>query len=204
MPPEEWFPLEDKEKEKMEAPGNKWSHPEKMTLVYAFYKKPMAAKLSILERSAMPSQMKVVTMSAEVPRRLKATSLGVSREETEGILIRFMDDLAAMGSSLSWRTMVLKAALTGYCKVLKEEREGKTRRNRTGKCTLRKRRFMKLVGASEWFRLEQPEDTKELFVDEKSNVRKNRRKKDNRYIEANWFIPHTPGSTLRNNLTRME
>ena len=66
-----------------------------------------------------------------------------------------MDDLAALGYSLNWRTMVLKAAITGHCKGLKEEREGKARRNMTGKCSLKKSWFMNLVGASEWFRLEQ-------------------------------------------------
>ena len=31
-----------------------------------------------------------------------------------------------------------------------------------------------------------------------------RAKADNRYIESIQFVPHTPGSTLRNNLTKME
>ena len=93
--------------------------------------------------------------------------------------------------------------MKGYLKILKETKEGKTLRNRRGRCTLLKRRFMKLVGMSEWFRIRDTEpETVELM-----NIRKPMRKKkqnDNRYIEAIFYVPHTPNSTLKSKLTRMK
>ena len=134
----------------MESPGQQWNHSlEKETVMYEFYKKPVAAKLSILQRSAMPERMKVSTMTAEVLRRLKCTSLGVGRDQQERILKDFMNDLTAMGYSHDWRTNVLESAMRGYCRILHSTRNGETLRNRTGQCTAKKRRFMKLVGRAE-------------------------------------------------------
>merc|ERR1711954_282860 len=120
----------------MESPGQQWNHSlEKETVMYEFYKKPVAAKLSILQRSAMPERMKVSTMTAEILRRLKYTSLGVGRDQQERILKDFMNDLTAMGYSHAWRTNVLESAMKGYCRILRSTRNGETLRDRTGQCT---------------------------------------------------------------------
>ena len=77
------------------------------TVMYDFYKKPMARKITILERSAMPNRSKVVTFTAVIIRRLKCTKTAVSKESFETILIEYMDNITAMGYSKKWREEVL-------------------------------------------------------------------------------------------------
>ena len=126
-PQEEWFELAN---QGMESPGKQWKLSlQKPTVLYEFYKKPVAAKLTILQRSAMPERMKISTMTAEVLRRLKCTSLGVGRAKQERILKEFMNDLAAMGYPHDWRVNVLESAIKGYCRILFNTTQGTTLRN---------------------------------------------------------------------------
>ena len=66
------------------ARENKWyeeedsprmeNSPEGYTVMYKFFKKPVASKLGILGRSACPEKMKVTTATAEYLRRWKNTT----------------------------------------------------------------------------------------------------------------------------------
>ena len=60
----------------------------------------MAAKITMLARSALPSNTKVATASAEILRRIKRSSTALSQEEVEKILVDYMDDLCGMGYGL--------------------------------------------------------------------------------------------------------
>ena len=86
-------------------------------VMYSFYKKPMAARLTMLSRSALSNNSKVATVSAEVVRRLKRTSTAISRTKYEEILMGYMDDLAGMGYGCEWRLRVLRSAMLGYRRV---------------------------------------------------------------------------------------
>ena len=94
-----------------------------------------------------------------------------------------MDRLTANGYSHTWRKKVLEKALTGYRRILQKESQGISSRNRKGAQTALKRRFKKLVGSQEWFRLEE-EDTE---VQQYPRFRKGSRK----YLrmEACYFLP---------------
>ena len=115
--------------------------------------------------------------------------------------------MAGMGYSLEYREKVLKAAMVGYVRVLTQTKQGKTLRNRTGKCTLLKRRIMKLVGAAEWFKVRETEPNGEFEFKRcsmKGEKKKNGNGGDHRYSEAVLKIPHTPGGILKANLTKLE
>ena len=109
--------------------------PEGNTLMYKFFKKPMASELGILGRSACPEGIKVSTAVAEILRRWKNSSPYLSREESEMITIKYMDELTGMGYSKKWRENVLNSAIEGYMKVCQKEN-----RNRSGSSTLMSRR----------------------------------------------------------------
>ena len=89
----------------------------------------MVNPLTILQCSAMPEGMKVATMANEVKRRLKLSSTELDQEESEEVLKTYMEELSAMGYSESWRTNVLRSAITGYTQVLKKVEDGTTQRN---------------------------------------------------------------------------
>merc|ERR1711954_466465 len=129
--------------------------------------------------------MKIATVSSEILRKLKSMSLGVSKGEAEGHIREYMDNLIAMGYSREWCQEVLKSAMIGYCRVLKKGSEGKGLRNKTGKCTQLKRRVMKLVGTSEWYKLRDTEGEDDEVERDGERPRKScRNKRDNKYVEG--------------------
>ena len=114
----------------------------------------------------------------------------VGREKTEGILTESMDNLTGMGYSLKWREEVLYSTMKGYIRILKRVEKGEILRNRKGTCTLQKRRFMKLLGRSEWYKY-CDEESEELEVpvwsqsqNQRSKTGRRSQGKDNRYTES--------------------
>ena len=67
----------------------------------------MAAKLTLLKRSAIPKKLKISSVTSEITRRLKFTSLQVDRKEQEDMFKQYMDELNSMGYSREWRVNVL-------------------------------------------------------------------------------------------------
>ena len=90
------------------------------TVWYKFYKKPVASRLGILNRSAVPEKTKVTTATDEILRRWRNTCANLDREVFEEITREFMDDLNGMGYPKQWRMNALEAALNGYRKIPKE------------------------------------------------------------------------------------
>ena len=70
----------------------------------------------------------------------------------EGILTEFMDNLTGIVYSFKWREEVLYSTIEGYIRILKKVEKGEVLRNRKDTCTLQKRRFMKLLGRSHWYK----------------------------------------------------
>ena len=64
-----------------------------------------------------------------------------------------MNFLIGLGYSREWRLEVLQNTMTCYKRILKLEKEGKTNRNREGAETFVKRRFSRLAGPTEWFKI---------------------------------------------------
>ena len=191
-----------------EAPGDNGdmgTSKVEYTVLYKFYKKPMAAILTTLARSAAPESSKVSTATAEVIRRWKNTSTLLSKEEFERITLDYSDDLSAMGFSTKWKRNVFMSALCGYTKICRSET-----RNRPGASSRMKRRRKKLVGDSDWFSKTQNGRQKEHKEHPGVHRKHKQMNKDEQVIknksvvESVMFIPHTPGSTLKNELNKME
>ena len=94
-------------------------------VLYKFYKKPMAAKLTMLARSALPSNCKVANASAEIQRRLKRMSTAISQEVVEEIIATYMDDLCGMGYGIEWRVRVLRSSILGIRGSCTEKPQGR-------------------------------------------------------------------------------
>lgn len=129
-------------------------------------------------------------------RRWKHTSTACGRRTFEEITAKFMDNLSAMGFNLEWREKVLEKALTGYQRILRKAALGEGRRNRTGACTSIKRRFSKLTGNTDWYKVEEKDEYIELETKHWPEIRSSS-KKGKGVAEAICFVPHTPGGALR-------
>ena len=136
---EPWF---QKEKDGKVPPGTIPKGGE-FGIMYKFYKKEVSNRVTILHRSAMPESVKVATFSSEILRRLKTTSMLLSKEETEEVLTTFMEDMKVMGYKEDWRKKVLKSALVGYMRILGKVEKGESERNGKGTVTLMPRRLKK-------------------------------------------------------------
>ena len=191
-----WYEMEDRAKELI--PGRPTTAPVRQ-VIYRFYKKPMASRLTMLARSALQNNSKVATASAEITRCLKRTSTALGMRENEVVLMRYMDELAGMGFGTEWRSRVLRSALLGYRRILYNETVGKTRRNRLSACTAIKRRVQKLCGSNTWFKQSSNEDVQEC---------KKRTPKfqvgGEKPTESIMFIPYTEGSTFKKSLQEAE
>ena len=156
----------------------------------------------------MPESVMVATFPNEILRRLKTSHVGANQVDMEDIILNLMDELTAMGYTQECREKVLNAAMTGYMRLLAKVESGDAKRNRKGAETLTSRRFKRLVLIQEWFRLDRDKpdawEVQEPWSMQGKGRNLKRAKADSRYIESIQFVPHTPGSTLRNNLTKME
>ena len=70
----------------------------------------------------------------------------------EEIMREYTDLLLGSGYKEAWVEEVIGPTLQGYEKVLEEERQGKTTRNRSGVSTSTARRAKALAGKSNWYR----------------------------------------------------
>ena len=170
----------------------------------------MVNPLCILARSAVPEQTKVATAVAEILRRWKTTSCQLGTQAFEDITRTYMDNLCAMGYGQAWREMVLQSALTGYQRVLHQVKEGTTRSNRSGASTSRQRRFNRVCGAANWYKVaEDPEEESDGIAHgawERIKPRRGGKGKNEKgkYLESILFIPYTPRSTLKQRVAKLE
>ena len=174
-----------------------------VSVMYKFYKKPMASKFTILSRSAVPEQSKVSTAVSEYRRRWKNTSPWCSSEIFEGITKEYSDNLAAMGYSKKWRYNAILSTLEGY-KKYSNCMEGS--RNRPGHSTAIARRSKNLAGKRTWFKDRVKENIGGHCVNVKGHQKQTQSKTQGPdfEIETPFFIPHTPGGILRSRLSKME
>ena len=119
-------------------------------LKHSFYEKPCTSKLVIMEKSAMPHRMKVVTLSQECVRRMKNTGRSVKIEERAGILSRFMRKLWRSGYGKKTRTNVLESGIKGYYSMLRTEMLGGRKINRPQEEGRTDREVTKIIGKSTW------------------------------------------------------
>ena len=172
-------------------------------ILYKFYRKPMAAEVPNLETSAAPNSQKIATVSQEILRRMKNTSLDLPPSVIEDVLRRYMDELKEGGYSKKWREQVLEASVTGFERILKGEKEGTGSLHRSDKSTRKIRRWKNLCGKSQWF---QPAGTKS--ADQQTGKRGKKRKREGEgsqtEIESILYVPYTPDSELRKRLQKVE
>ena len=162
----------------------------------------MAAVITTLARSAAPESSKVATAVAKVLKRWKNSSTDLSKKEFEEVSLDYSDDLSAMGFNFKWRANIFRSAVTGYAKIAKSDN-----RNRPGASSKMKRRKKKLVGDVDWFR--SPEEQHQGGPSDQSRHPRRRRSGVKEpgstgvgVTEDIMFIPHTPNSMLKKELTK--
>ena len=108
-----------------------------------------------------------------------------------------MDELSEMGYSHEWKVQVLTSAMKGYMRVIRKVQEGSTSRNREGYTTRMNRRFKKLCGKRDWYRMEEEEDDEVQGCTQYRRATLSARELKKRRIETVAFIPYTEDSQFK-------
>ena len=144
--------------QEMDALEEKKGSPCRVVL-YNFYKKTISNKIPNLESSASPIGQKMATVSQEITRRLKNTSLDLHQDEVENNLKNYMDELIAGGFGEEFRRQALDAATKGFLKFWCSQCRGEGRINRPEAASRSLRRWKKLCGKTNWFKIQHKEPT---------------------------------------------
>jgi hypothetical protein len=91
---------------------------------FEFYKKNMAQKRTILENSAMPDAMKRVTLTQEILRRFLNCKKEIPWKEKKKHVEEYMQELKDSGYGEEFRRSILKSAVEGYEKIVKDDENG--------------------------------------------------------------------------------
>ena len=173
-------------------------------ILYKFYKKPMADKTPNRQTNALPENVKVTTVSNEVIRRTKCTSLRLPPRLVEDTLMEYTDELQKGGYPIQWCAKVLDSSTRCFVRMWEKEKTGKGVINRPdGHSSLRKR-AEKLVGKSTWFK-DQPYREENDYEKSKTKTNPQKVKMMTRAeTEGIMFIPLTPQSKLKKELQALE
>ena len=125
---------------------------EEGTILYEHFRKPMAARESLLKDSALPAKTKRTVQSQEVVRILRNCHPEVPWSRKAEHLSQFMQRLRTSGYPQGYRAQILESGIAGYEKMLKVEMEGGRPVNRPDSCDKTSRKKRKIVEEKTWYR----------------------------------------------------
>ena len=115
------------------------------------------------------------------------------------------------GYHATWVQNALRAATTGYCRMVQKELQGETPVNRPEYLGRQARTIKSITGKATWFQKQPKETSVEERKDQQyinkhnsKNKRKTRDKNLPSKPETVLFAPHTPGGGLRRILQKVD
>ena len=98
---------------------------EDNTTDYLFYEKPISSRYVMMRNSAMPSKVKMNTLTQEVIRRLRNTRVTLPWAEHQApALTKFSKKMARSGYPQGYRAEVIKSGVLGFERQLEASRSG--------------------------------------------------------------------------------
>ena len=184
----------------------------KEVVKHSFYEKPVASKLVIMCKSAMPEKIKIVTNSQEIVRILRNCGNNITAGEKAEHLTSMMRKLRRSGYGVNMRKNILNSGTTGYYNMRKVEAKGGRRVNRPATEGIKERDIQRIVGKTAWMNKvhNDTNTSNSRFSFCKPGARKNgkrmggKKNKDENEIEGIIFIPCTPRGELVKELQKIE
>ena len=149
-------------------------------ILYDFYRKTMACRTPIHQRSANPEKDKVQTVANEFQRRFRNSSRDLPSTAIEKVVKEYVKDSKRGGFLEGWIQNVLDAACTGYMRQITREIQGECPIKRPASYGRKKKLVKRLVGKATWFQ-SKPKDqndpkTTPYARSNREKARKNRTK----------------------------
>ena len=169
-------------------------------ILYSFFEKSMNSPFCILERSALPDNTKISSLSQEIIRRMLNTCEQVPQEERNNIIENFISKLKRSGYRQDQVKNIVEAGLIGYERKLEKARASGQGIHRSAKSTEGQRYKKKLLDKNKWFkkkRNEQEEKTESTAPKKRKNDGAGvKGKRDEKTPLTVLFVPKTQGGEL--------
>ena len=121
-------------------------------IMHEFYRKSMASRKLMMQRSAMPKRMKRSVLTQEGIRILRNCSEDVPWERIEEHLTDFAVRMKLSGYSERYRHNIIRSAITGWKRQIEQDRNGNRPMYRDRSWKKLERRKEKERKAAHWFR----------------------------------------------------
>ena len=121
-------------------------------ILYSYFEKLVSKKTAIMKKSALGENMKISSLTQEVIRRMKNTSLDVDMKERISIINKYHKRLQRSGYELQQIKKIISAGLLGWERIKKIAAESGGNINRSASETFIKRNTNRLLGKSTWYR----------------------------------------------------
>ena len=165
----------------------------------------MNNKLVIHQNSAMSENGKIASLSMEVIRRLKNTSIELDQERIDRIIDNFTVKLISSGYGMQQAYTIINAGLKGYEKLLKKQTDGIMNIHRPAANGVASRNRKKLTSKSSWFKKKKDQNKNEAPAEKSSENYRPRNKKSGKKPNTKeirtttvLFVEQTPGGELAN------
>ena len=171
--------LEEQENTYQDGRGteSKENSTARKTVMYEHYRKEIASRMTVHERSAIPHNMKRNILTQEVIRILKNCSPTLEWKKKAEHIEAFSMRMQFSGYPKKFRKEVVKSGLKAYKQMERNDKEGKIPLHRSREWKKKGRERKKRKQKEDWFR-------------------------KNEYHECPIFIPATPGGKLKKELQK--
>ena len=127
--------------------------PSDETVRYTYYEKACTSPQVIMFNSAMPTRVKIQTLANETVRRMRNSDRDLTPAQRAAILTNLSGKMALSGYPEATRRQAIQAGLQGYYRLVKLQRTGSRRVNRTRDTASDAARLLKkALAPSTWFR----------------------------------------------------
>ena len=174
-------------------------------LRYEFYEKEMNSKYCILERSAMPEQSKISSLTQDLIRRMINTDEKVEQPKRNEIVEVFIEKLRSSGYKKCQVREIVQCGLKGYTtKIENAAREGRDL-HRGAASTLASRQRKKLLEKTTWYKTSKKENGRqETNKRNRKEGEKAKERGEKIEIRSVLFVPRTRRGELAARLRKEE
>ena len=125
---------------------------EYVEVVHEYYEKTMVSDKMIMKESALPTKMKMKSLTQEVIRMMRNTSVSIREEKRPVLMSRMSYKLKKSGYNKEERKEIILAGLKGFRKLEELERRGIRSVNRSRKENFGRRLLKKHNAKKTWYK----------------------------------------------------
>ena len=173
-------------------------------VTYVFYEKKVSKKTAIRFESAMGENIKISSLTEEVVRRNKRTSLEVDISKRIEIVNEYHRKLERSGYGQDQIRSIITAGLVGFERIIQKATKNGTNINRSAKEGASDRYRKKLLSRQSWFKKKGNKDRNKNHNESKRKKQRNEETKREVPVVSVIFVSKTKHSLLARKMKEAE